>query len=256
MTLRGGEMTDVPSFSTQSKPYLQKSVSDVNAAMVQERLYKMIEYAKGRYDWYEDQREKRVSLALGILALSGVAMSVVIGTAKPGGIDPSSAVFNLAGILLLAVFLTAFSVFAIYLRGQNLTYTHRKNLNSIYSWYHYGVPKDTEVSVIEFSLIGKFSSLIAGSDTHETLDKKRAELSRGFGRFCDVVTERWLRDDLRFDEDLQQVFVLQVLQSIARDNLRLMTSALKLGTLVVAIVVFALATCIALGGIPVLQSGA
>lgn len=249
-------MTDVPSFTTRSKPYLEKSVADANTAMVQERLYKMIEYAKGRYDWYEDQREKRVSLALGMITLSGVAMSVVIGTARPGGIDPNSTVFNLAGALLLAVFVTAFSVFAIYLRGQNLKYTHRRNLNSIYSWYHYGVPKDTEVSVVEFSFFGKFSSLLTGSHSQETLDKKRAELSRGFGRFCDVVTERWVRDDLRFDEDLQQVFVLQVLQSIARDNLRLMTSALKLGALVVAIVVIALATSIALGGIPVLPSGA
>ena len=251
----GWEMTDVPSFSTRSKPYLQNTVKDANAAMVQERLYKMIEYAKGRYDWYEEQREKRVSLALGMIALSGVAMSVVIGTARPGGIDPNSVVFKLAGGLLLAIFVTAFSVFTIYLRGQNLTYTHRKDLNSIFSWYHYGVPKDTKVSVTEFSIFGKFSSLLVGSHSQETLNRKRAELSRGFDRFCDAVTARWIRNELRFDEDLQQVFVLQILQSISRDNLRLMTSALKVGASSVACLVIALAARIALVGVPLIQSG-
>ena len=152
-------MDKIRNFSTVSAEYLRAQPDSKRAAMIQERLYKMIDYAKGRYDWYEEQREKRVTMALGMIALSGVAMTVIIGATKPGGIDAKSTAFLASGAVLLTVFLTAFSVFLTYLRGQNLNYTHRKELTTIYSWYHYGVPKDTDVCLLEHLIFGKYSEI-------------------------------------------------------------------------------------------------
>lgn|GEM_PF-4311030 len=222
--------------------------------MIQERLYKMIDYAKGRYDWYEEQREKRVTMALGMIALSGVAMTVIIGATKPGGIDAKSTAFLASGAVLLTVFLTAFSVFLTYLRGQNLNYTHRKELTTIYSWYHYGVPKDTDVCLLEHLIFGKYSTSLIGRNTNFTVNKKRKTLSNGFGDFCSKVTQLWQDDLLRFDEDLQQVYVLQILQSISRDNLQRMNSILKVGILATGSAVVFLAVIILISGVPTLPA--
>lgn len=246
-------MTDVRNFSEISKALLSDIITvDEPANAIQTRLYKMIDYAKDRYHWYEDQRERRLSLALAMITLSSIVMGIIVGSTRPGGIDPSSLVFKVSTILLLSISLTAFSVIIIYLRGQNLSYTHRKSLTSIFSWYNYGVPKDNAVGAAEYLLMGKYSSLITSARNEPALDVKRKAVSDGYEKFSREVVKKFSSTNESFDEDMQQVYILQIFQIIARDNLRLMTAALRSGVIVIGILTIVLTIAVIFVGVPTL----
>lgn len=220
------------------------------AEYVQQRLYELIDYAKERYHWYEDQREKKLSLGLSMVALSGVAISLFVNSAKPDGIDLSSIEFRLSGLILLTLVLTSFGVVIVYLRGQNLEYTHRRELNSIFSWYGYGVPKIEKVGVFEYFVFGRYSDLTLTSKNDPAVEDKRNVLLRGFKEFSSEVTRRLNVRPEAYDEDLQQIYILQIFQVIARENLQMMVSVLKGGVIIIALLTIGLAIILLLNGIP------
>ena len=209
------------------------------------RLYKMIDYAKDRYHWYEDQREKKLSLALAMLALSGATLTIVINSSWGRGFQTHSFQYFCAIALLASLILTSTLTLFIYLRGQNQRYSHRENirgnikLNSIYSWYGYGVPKSEQQSLMSYIVRGSRLNLIIRKKDDARAEKVE-DLSVGFARFCEVTVPRLVSRDKAALEDLQQVYILQIFQVIARDNLQKMIKMLQYGGLMIGIIVFVL----------------
>lgn len=214
------------------------------------RLYKMIDYAKDRFHWYEDQREKKLGLAIGMVTLSGVSLTLLVNSVTGKGIDPISMQFRLVCIIQFLLTATAFGVVITYLRGQNLIYTHRQGLNSIFSWYGYGVPQIAPTGLIEYFIFGRFSDLTLTSDNDPTLESKKAKLIEGYQKFASKVVPRLIDTHLAASEDLQQVYILQIFQVIARDNLQKMVACLKAGGIAVALSTIFLILVVLIDGIP------
>jgi hypothetical protein len=243
-------------FETIGSAELQKLfvTSENNTLDIHARLYKMIDYAKDRFHWYEDQREKKLGLAIGMVTLSGVSLTLLVNSITGRGIDPASAQFRLICLIQLFLTATAFGVVLIYLRGQNLIYTHRQGLNSIFSWYGYGVPTIAQVNLLEFFIWGRFSDLTLSSKDDPTLESKKKQLVDGYQKFSSKVVPRLGSSEKAANEDLQQVYILQIFQVIARDNLQNMISCLKLGGISVAISTILLIVMILVCGIPLKTS--
>lgn len=222
-------------------------------AKISDRLFKLIDYAKDRFHWYEDQREKKLSLALSMLTLSGVAMTITMNSLVGNGIDQNSLQFRLVSILLILLILTSTSVIAVYLKGQNLKYTHRSDLNNIYSWYGYGVPSVKQVGIFEFIIWGRFSSLTLTDENDPCLKSKKREIADGYKIFTQEVTPRLFDTYLAAEEDLQQIYVLQIFQNISRENLRYMVSCLKVGGIAIAVVTLYLGLILLFHGIPTVK---
>ncbi|MCH4892151.1 hypothetical protein GO308_03375 [Sphingomonas sp. SFZ2018-12] len=225
-----------------------RSCSD---AFVQTRLYKMIDYAKDRFHWYEDQREKKLGLAIGMVTLSGVSLTLLVNSLTGKGIDPSSVQFRLICIIQLLLTATAFGVVVVYLRGQNLIYTHRQGLNSIFSWYGYGVPPIASTGLIEYLIFGRFSDLTLSRVDEPALNSKRNKIIEGYEKFTSKVVPRLASPYLAVNEDIQQVYILQVFQVISRENLQQMVRCLKFGGISIAVSTFTLICTIIIHGIPV-----
>jgi hypothetical protein len=225
-------------------------MSENNTPDIHARLYKMIDYAKDRFHWYEDQREKKLGLAIGMVTLSGVSLTLLVNSVTGKGIDPASIQFRLVCLIQLLLTFTSFCVVLIYLRGQNLIYTHRQGLNSIFSWYGYGVPPIDRVSLFEFLILGRFSDLTLSSQNDSTLEFKQKQLINGYKKFSSKVVPRLGSSEKAANEDLQQIYILQIFQVIARDNLQYMISCLKFGGMAVAFATISLIIIVLVYGIP------
>jgi len=219
----------------------------------QTRAYRMIEYAKGRYDWYQEQREKKLSLGLALATLSGVTATILVSSVNGRGLISGSFQFNIVALLLAVLAITAIAVIAVYLKGQSSNYTHRRGLVGIVSWYHYGVPIDTEVSPAEALIWGQYSTLLS-ADGDPARNRKLARLSSGFKEFSAAALKRMADPSQALAEDLQQVYILQSLQVLARSNLKLMIGLLKTGGLCVAVLTMMLILSILHSGLSVTAS--
>lgn len=238
-------------FESVAQSALSQAAPAPDSDRAQQRLYKMIDYAKDRYHWYEDQREKKLSLAISMIALSGISIGIITSSTKTGGIDTNSIQFKIASATLIFVITTALGTIFIYFKGQNLSYTHRKGLTKIFSWYGYGVPKPPEVGVGEFIIFGQYSDLVIEAENSKLTELKKNNVINGFKQFVSAVVPGLQNSNFAYSEDLQQVYALQIFQNIARDNLRAMISWLRIGAWLIGTSSFALAMLIYLHGIPV-----
>ena len=232
--LRGHSVADKSTFDDAAKKALPNEEVQTPASkeILRVRLQQMIVYAVGRYDWYEDQRQKRLNLALAIGALSGATIPILFNK----NLQEYFLSTLLFGVAVLALIVTAFYTIAIYLKGQGLSYTHRGGLATISSWYHYGLPKQDMPGVAQY-LSDKVKSDLFLQEKYPT-DEKEKTLSESYSRFVQKFNEM-SKDDLNFiREDLQQVYILYILQGISRTNNRLMVSSLRCGINVVMVLVF------------------
>lgn len=225
-----------------------------NTADPSGRLYKMIDYAKDRFHWYEDQREKKLTLAIGMVTVSGVSLSLIGNSLLGKGIDPTSIHFRLACLILMSVTFTSFGVMLTYLRGQNLIYTHRQGLHGIFSWYAYGVPPIDRVGLVEYFIFGRYSNLTLVDRAEPALAGKKRVLLDGYQKFAAGVVPRLNNLDLSIEEDLQQVYILQIFQVISQDNLQNMIACLKVGVLMIASFTIILAISIFAYGVSIPQA--
>ncbi|WFL76706.1 hypothetical protein P7228_11950 [Altererythrobacter arenosus] len=69
----------VESFGTISNGLVAFANDDATEEQMQSRLYEMISYAKDRFHWYEEQRERKLSLALALGAVSGISFPFIMG---------------------------------------------------------------------------------------------------------------------------------------------------------------------------------
>src|SRR5262245_41891677 len=86
-----------------------------------DRLYRMIDYAIKRHDWYEDQRNKTLTLALGLLGLS----SFLVAGLLSASVNEMLWFRGFASFTLVSVVVTALLIIHKYAVGAQQKYTHR-----------------------------------------------------------------------------------------------------------------------------------
>jgi hypothetical protein len=191
------------------------NLSDSQRKDVSDRLAKMIDYAIKRQDWYEDQRNRALSLGVALLGLASFLVGGLLNV-QAG----SMCYFRVFGCLtLLSIVATAGAIILEYGIGATESYTHR-SLAGIRSWFFAYVVNQT---VTEAAL--------------DDIKKRAANRSILVDAWKNFVTG-WLeyqRNPTGFvAEDLQQVFILYLFQAMRRSSLRRMTNAAKYGAMVIA----------------------
>lgn len=183
-----------------------------------DRLYRMIDYAIKRQDWYEDQRNKIVSVAIGLLGLS----SFLVGGLLSPHVTEMYFFRIFGGLTVLSIVTSSFLVIAEYAAGANEKYTHRR-LADIRSWYSAYVINDAVIDAAKFS---------SEDEKHR---KNKEVLMAAWNKFLTGWLEFHEDRPRQAVEDLQQVFILYLFQAMRRKSLRTMIDYAIRGGKVVAV---------------------
>jgi hypothetical protein len=181
-----------------------------------DRLYKMIDYGVKRQDWYEDQRNKILSLAVALLGLSSFLVSGLLSPAVE-----TMYLFRIFGFFtLLSIVTTALLIIHKYAQAAGEQYTHR-SLADVRSWFFAYVVRDPEV--------------LAASFVPARHQENSAALMRAWERFVRGWLEFQETNVRRGVEDLQQVFILYLFQAMRRRSLRAMLECASRGGQVIGV---------------------
>ncbi|BCM21160.1 hypothetical protein [Mesorhizobium sp. J8] len=208
------------------QPKIRKKLSEIATEYefgvdgnVQDRVYRMIEYAVGRHDWYEDQRGKLFQAALGMLSFIAAAAAIV------NSVGGSKYFVFFLGMGLIILGITACRLIMMYTEVSEKNHPYRKAAD-IKSWYYrYTVSGD---------IIDDLDVLV-GQDKEAAVEDVR----KNFRAFLTAISGS-IDAKVLLKEDLQQVFILYLLQNYRQMNLKRMYSVTKAGT-VASMVFFALA---------------
>ena len=194
---------------------LVENIPDGQRKDVADRLAKMIDYAIKRQDWYEEQRNRTLSLGVALLGLA----SFLVGGLLSSAVE-NMHYFRLFGcVTVLSIVATGVMIILEYGIGATETYTHR-SLAGIRSWFFaYIVKEEVAKEIVE--------------DVNAQ-DKNRKILLEAWKNFVTGWLEYEQRPGAFLAEDLQQVFILYLFQAMRRASLRRMTNAAKYGALVIA----------------------
>lgn len=175
------------------KQDLVKETGFYDKDKISERLYRMILYAVGRHDWYEDRLHRLLNIGVAF-----VAASVALAT------------FMLAvglNITMLSTIFGWFTTFSVFLTGISMVYYYNSRLARDH-------PYRKIVDTRSWYFIYNFPSGLKDA-LSKKLDKAKQEVEETIQGYQEFLT-RWLeysRDEDRFiEEDLEQVFTLQILQ--------------------------------------------
>jgi hypothetical protein len=183
------------------------------------RLGKMIDYAVGRVDYYEDLRHRHLTIGLGLVTgATAIAGFLWRGTAE---------IPALAAILLGvgALWLLGIGTWLIYYYNHTSspTYIYRA-VADIRSWFYaYNLPPG--------------SSKVLSSD-EETAKSQLVTVQENFTKFLDRWIEWAKNKEALLAEDLEQVFILQFIQGYKNEAVRSMQRALAIGLYGFAITIF------------------
>ena len=188
----------------------EAKLSEERTQYVQDRLYRMIDYAIGRHDWYEEQRTRFLQIGLAVTAASAALATLLVRLS--GGI--SWLPLLVLGLSVFSLLLTGVVLIYLYNSGIGQSHPYRK-IADIRSWYFkYNVP-DTLPDQL--------------SESPETGRRQVENVSENLKRFLD----RWLEytdEPKKFiEEDLEQVFILQLLQRYRSQQIKSLSSTLTWG---------------------------
>jgi hypothetical protein len=186
----------------------------VDFPQLRERLWQMIQYAIGRHDYYERVRRDFLTIGLGLVGAATALEAILL---KPGE-SPARSWFLIVGGIVLA--LTGLALVFRYVYETSPDYPYR-NLADIRSWYHH------------YNLSGKNSfSVRSGTETVQANQESTRDQLMKFA-------ETWLlwASPKTFNvsfvaEDLEQVFILYLLQQYKRVFARKMGIVLAVGATV------------------------
>jgi hypothetical protein len=154
-----------------------------------DRLGKMIEYAIKRQDWYEDQRNKALSVGVTLLGLA----SFLVGGLLSATVEPMVYFRVFASFTLASVAVTSASIILEYAFGGSEAYTHR-GLADIRSWFFAYIVKEPVAKAAVLDL--------------DQADHNRDVILEAWGQFVTGWVEYEQRPKGFIIEDLQQVFIL------------------------------------------------
>ncbi len=188
-----------------------KDVTEEQTKSVQERLNRMIDYAIGRFDWYENERHKFLGIALIALPILAAQARFSLDLPSP---HPLSSVFGVLSSLV--GFGSALAMMHIYVSASEAPHPYRK-LADIRSWY------------FRYSLRGKLEPRL--DDDPDKAKEQVERVLRAYKNFSSRWAELLKKKKGFLEEDLQQVFILQLLQKHRQENLKEMVAILKVGTI-------------------------
>lgn len=205
---------EAKSRAQEMKSKLVKNTSFYDADKISERLYRMIQYSIGRQDWYDNHQHRMLNIGIAFVAASFALGTFIIAISS----NVSLLTSILGGMTALCTLGTGASLIFYYNRGLARDHPYRR-IADIRSWYFiYNFPsglKDT---------IGK-GYKEAKKQVEETINAYEAFL------------KRWLEycpDRNRFiEEDLEQVFILQILQMYRYQAVKAMSKILFFGICVI-----------------------
>jgi hypothetical protein len=180
------------------------------------RLNKMIDYAIKRQDWYEEQRNKALSLGIALLGLASFLVAGLLNSS----VKDMPLFRSFAAVTLFLIIATAAGIIWEYISGAKEDYTHRE-LADIRSWFFTYVVKEPVVNAAIFDVNRKAEN--------------RKVLVEAWKKFIAGWMEYESHPNGFVTEDLQQVFILYLFQAMRRRSLRRMTKAAYIGAIAIFI---------------------
>ena len=184
----------------------------IQEGLIRDRLYRMIEYAISRHDWYDDQRYRFLQIGLALMAAGAALLSAFSALSKTLMISIQAFYCLLA--IGIAVFGTGLSLVYLYNKGVARDHPYRKIVD-ISSWYFaYNFPSGLSDHLSS-------SQDLAKKQVKESFDC----LERFFGRWLQLAKE----NQGFLKEDLEQAFILLLMQRYRYQQVKQMSSTLFLG---------------------------
>lgn len=185
---------------------------DVKAKAMAERLADMRKYAVERHDYYERYRNQYLAVGLAMLPLSFAIGGFILSFIDTAKVDLPWAAVAGVGVLCFAV--TGLMVVFAYIDGTSPNYCYRK-VARVRSWYH------------------AYSGLAGVGDAdHLCPDAIKREMV-GFADALEQFGGSWI-ESMKASwrpvaEDIEQVFILFLLQSVKRRQVRWLAGCVKWG---------------------------
>jgi hypothetical protein len=178
----------------------------------QDRLYRMIDYGIKRFDWYEEQRFKFLQIALALITVTA-GLSGFLANVR-SSISPLALGLSFGAVVTLLF--TGIKLMLAYNELRDITYPYTK-IADIRSWF----------------FRYNFKSLPAALSREPVQSIKEVqETATAYQKFVERWSEYAKKQKGFIEEDLQQVFILQVLQSYRRESLERMVKLLNVGVIV------------------------
>jgi hypothetical protein len=176
---------------------------------IQDRLYRMIEYAVRRHDWYVDQCHRLLQIGVALIA-TAAAIGSLLG--KIETLARSTQYF--AWVLALSIFGTG--IYLVYLYNSFLSSDHPyRKVVDIYSWYFkYLFPQEPSPKV---------------SKGHEIATNQIAQEAARIKSFFEAFLGRATKPLSSIREDIEQVAILFLLQGYRLQQVKRMQKALFRG---------------------------
>ncbi|MCA0933108.1 hypothetical protein LCM02_11640 [Lutimonas saemankumensis] len=190
-----------------------KNLSEDEISNIQERLYKMIDYSSSLHERYDRQRNGLLQIGLTLIAASSGIGTIVHNIS----IDSSVLTNSFLWVFISVLFLTGLIILINFARKIELNHPYRK-VADIRSWYFkYNFPK-------------VFSDRLKGDISDQKTQVK--EVNDAYGDFLSRWMEYANEKDRFVKEDLQQVFILQLLQRFKFQQVKSMKLILVYGLIV------------------------
>ncbi len=193
--------------------------SNLSEEELQDRLYRMIEYAIDRHDWYDKQRYRFLRIGLGVTAVASALASLLASLSGSVDAIPLFA-FALSVFVLLG---TGITLVVTYNRGVSKDHPYRE-IADIRSWFFvYNQPEKVEEEISN--------------------DKTKAvEQVENVKENIELFTKRWVeyaKEENGFiKEDIEQVFILQTLQRYKYQRVEKLSKYLSYGLTASAVIFF------------------
>ncbi len=207
--------------SLEEQYLLEANLSDEQKIELSERLKEMIQYAIGRHDWYDEQRLRFLTVGLALIA-AFAALSAILKDLSEN-LPILTVILGWIGIVF--GFFTGIALLYLYNSGIGRNHPYRY-IADIRSWYFiYGLKGKLPTSISKIDHIAR-------KQKKEILDAYKNNIKRWY----DSAKE----PNGFFKEDLQQVFILHVLQRYRYQDVKRMSRTLFYGMLI-TIILFLLA---------------
>ena len=215
--LRAKELKSVKSlkvFSSQSN----NSKNNIFESYQQEKTFRAIDYAIGRHDWYESQRANIFRITI---ALCGILVSIVTIFARLESEDITTISSGLISLSLITLISLGRSVL-LYNAELDGDRPYRLISDIRYWYFRYNLPKHSSES----------------EEMRSPLNRAEAVAIERRDFFERVTSHNKLEKSVR--EDLEQIFILQVLQRYKHESLTKMRWQLSYLVWASALAVFSL----------------
>ncbi|GAF05971.1 hypothetical protein [Saccharicrinis fermentans] len=179
-------------------------------AAIQERLYNMINYAIGRFDYYSEQKHKFLNLGLSFIGVSATFLGILLSNS-----NSIPDFLKLCGYInSIVLFITGIIMLIIYNNYMTANYPYRKIMD-IHSWY------------FKYKFSDKLDYRL--SKKKKKADKQLLEVTKSYMSSVYNWTNKSKTKNYFLKEDIEQVAILQLLQKYSRDCVNKMKKTMNWG---------------------------